>query len=500
MKSVQPMTTAQRPAPRSVARRGSVGAFLRRFARDELGATSFIVIAGLPVLLGMVGLGVEVGLLYAEQRKLQIAADAAAIAGGQEMLRRSVSGDAQIIAAAKTAAAGNGAVEGQDGVSVTVVPNLDPAGNAPPRVEVAIRQTRQSRLLALISPDDIEVGADSAAILQEEGVCLLALGGGSVSNGLTIAQPLQSTYCSVASNVDSNFGVTVDAAAWGTVQSVVSYGGYRKYSSQFTERYGFRDYAREVVDPHAGKVSFASTQLPAAVGGAVCLDEDFWPVDSEERAVINGPQVFFPARRCRKTVVTATGVLTLMPGTYYFDSAEFTRPAVSHGSLIVEAGGRVICPTCTDGAGVTLVFMSSNPAIAPGIIWVQSGGILDLRAPKAGSSTNEFQFYPDIPYYLSFVNPFPGMVIVQSDFSLHAGNPQLRSTGQNIKLTGLIYMPNNPIEISGISSPAGCLQVIARRVSVLYSTSATTKLDQNGCAKELGLPEILTYAQPRLVK
>lgn len=497
------MTTVQRMARGGGTRRGFVRAFLRRFAGDERGATSFMVIAGLPVLLGMVGLGVEVGLLYAEQRKLQIAADAAAIAGGQEMLRRSVSGDAQVIAAAKTAAAGNGVVEGQDGVSVTVVPNLDPAGNAPPRVEVAIRQTRQSRLLALISPEDIEVGADSAAILQEEGVCLLALGGGGVSNGLSIAQSLQSSYCSVASNVDSNFGVTVDAAAWGTVQSVVSYGGYRKHSSQFTERYGFRDYAREVVDPHAGKVSFASTQLPAATGGAAqCVDEDFWPINDDGQAVILEPTVLVPARRCRTTRVTAAGVLTLAPGTYYFDSADFT-PVVknkSAGSLIVEPGGQVICPTCTDGAGVTLVFMSSNPAIAPGIIWVQSGGILDLRAPKAGSSTSEFLMFADTNIFVSFVNPFPGMVIVQSDFSVHAGNPQLRSAGSNIKLTGLIYMPNNPIEISGISSPASCFQIIARRVSVLSSASATTKLEQSGCVKELGLSEILTYAQPRLVK
>ena len=53
--------------------------------RDDSGATALFVAVITVVLLGVAALVVDVGLLYAERRSMQTAADAAALAGVQEL-------------------------------------------------------------------------------------------------------------------------------------------------------------------------------------------------------------------------------------------------------------------------------------------------------------------------------------------------------------------------------------------------------------------------------
>ena len=52
---------------------------LRGFARDERG--SYIIVAGMvmPAVVGAIGLGTEIGLLYHKRKSMQAAADSAAV-------------------------------------------------------------------------------------------------------------------------------------------------------------------------------------------------------------------------------------------------------------------------------------------------------------------------------------------------------------------------------------------------------------------------------------
>lgn len=55
--------------------------FLSRFARDQRGVSAIIFAIVLPVLIGFVGIGVEMGQWFQRKRNLQAAADAGAMAG-----------------------------------------------------------------------------------------------------------------------------------------------------------------------------------------------------------------------------------------------------------------------------------------------------------------------------------------------------------------------------------------------------------------------------------
>src|SRR6516162_1212157 len=63
-----------------------------RFFRDRQGAVAVAVAVLLPVLIGLAGIGVEVGLWFAVQRQNQSAADAAAISAALEYAAQIQSG------------------------------------------------------------------------------------------------------------------------------------------------------------------------------------------------------------------------------------------------------------------------------------------------------------------------------------------------------------------------------------------------------------------------
>src|SRR6478752_5405869 len=83
--------------------------------RDESGQALILVALCLTCILGFVGFATDVGVLLHAKRNLQIAADAAAIAGANE-----INIDAtQVVAAAKAASAQNGFTNGVNGTTVS---------------------------------------------------------------------------------------------------------------------------------------------------------------------------------------------------------------------------------------------------------------------------------------------------------------------------------------------------------------------------------------------
>jgi Flp pilus assembly protein TadG len=96
----------------------------------------------LPMVIGMMGLTVDVGIWYAEKRGLQDTADAASLAGGSESANGS--SDATIIAAALADANRNDFDGTTDTIAVNIPPKSGPNITSLDSVEVII--TRQMPL------------------------------------------------------------------------------------------------------------------------------------------------------------------------------------------------------------------------------------------------------------------------------------------------------------------------------------------------------------------
>jgi hypothetical protein len=89
-----------------------------KWLRDESGQTLVTTALASAVLIGFMGLAIDVGVLFRAQRKVQTAADAAAIAGALEYYYH---GSTNAASVAKTAASNNGITDTNQ-VAVNIPP------------------------------------------------------------------------------------------------------------------------------------------------------------------------------------------------------------------------------------------------------------------------------------------------------------------------------------------------------------------------------------------
>src|SRR5262245_11660057 len=150
-------------------------AALRRFRHDESG--SYLIIGGIvmPVLVGVVGLGTEVGLWYARHHKMQSAADSAAVAAATDYY---VNHNVNALATqAQSVAASYGFVTGSKGVTLAVnhPPSSGSYATDQRAVEVIIHEPQRRLFSALYGSSDVTIAARSVALGTGGKGCVIAL-------------------------------------------------------------------------------------------------------------------------------------------------------------------------------------------------------------------------------------------------------------------------------------------------------------------------------------
>lgn len=134
--------------------------------KDESGqALAIIAVAlSIPCILGFVALATDVGVLLQAKRHMQIAADAAAVAGAKEIRVQGATA-ATIKAAAKAASAQNGYADGSNGVTVAASyppadgPHTGQAGYA----EAIVTQIQPTFFMKLFNITSMPVAARAVA-------------------------------------------------------------------------------------------------------------------------------------------------------------------------------------------------------------------------------------------------------------------------------------------------------------------------------------------------
>ena len=169
----------------------------RLFAKCNQEHGQVLVIGALlaTALLGLVGLIVDAGLLYAERRQAQNAADEAALAAAVE-IRYGGSDEDAIAAALENAAANNYDNNGSDNtVTVNVPATQGDYADDDRSIEVIITQTNvKTFFIHALSPSSAEVGG--------RGVALLSGAGEGVPDGEPFPIVVPRTACDATATVD----------------------------------------------------------------------------------------------------------------------------------------------------------------------------------------------------------------------------------------------------------------------------------------------------------
>ena len=149
---------------------------VKTLLRDESGQALIFVALSMTIILGVVGMATDVGTLLHDKRDLQIAADAAAIAGAVEENFNPAAASVQ--AAGAAAATQNGLTNGSNGAVVTINPPpvYGPHAGAAGYVEAIVTKTEPVFFMKLFGFPSMNVTARAVAFNGAASTnCLLAI-------------------------------------------------------------------------------------------------------------------------------------------------------------------------------------------------------------------------------------------------------------------------------------------------------------------------------------
>lgn len=395
------------PGERPLTRLGAL-------CRDDRGVIMVMVALLLPVILGFVGLGYEVGLWYQTKRSLQNSADAGALAGAYEVLAGGTL--AAIRLASKGEAERDGYFDTADGDVIFVT---NPYNSEDYQVEVELSNQVELLFSSFFMDSAVTINARAVAEVQvgDQEACVLALNGGirsslAASGGITVTM----SGCSLAANSDFDPSISASGGATITADCFYTPGGF--------DESGGGTLDTTVCDsPQAGITiddPYADMEEPTA---ASC-DADH----TNYRLSAGGVETIDPGTWCGGIDITGGSTLTMNPGLYILNEGHFS---FSGGSSITAVG-------------VSIVLMDSDGNNC-GDIDFTGGSNVNMSAMTSGD--------------------FEGFLFYRHSSCRSTGGDQIFSGGSTATVVGVMYFPSKGIRFSGGSTTSGsCLQVVADTV------------------------------------
>lgn len=395
------------------------------FASSEQGAAAIILAVALPVMIGGMALGAEVGYWFMGQRELQQAADLAAHAAGVK--KREGADESAMRAAALDVASASGFDGGTDTLTLLIPPDTGAYAGDAESVAVRLLRDQPRYFTRIYSSEPVDLNARAVAKVQGGATaCLLALST-SAPGAVTISGSTEVTFdgCDVASNSSASNSFMMSGG--GSVLStgcVNSVGGAETTAGlTMTDCATVNTNAPPAADPYADIVEPDPT-------GTSCQPDKFVK-DETLTPTENHPTGVQAMRFC--SGLDVKGSVTFDPGLYLIEGGSFT---INSNALV--AGSDV---TFYLADGVEMSFNGSAQ--------------FNFSAPASG--------------------PYSGLLVFGSRTATtaqHKMNGNASST-----LNGAIYTPASHLDFTGDFTDAsgGCVQVVTSTVT--FSGNSSLKVD-----------------------
>ncbi|MCH7942184.1 MAG: Tad domain-containing protein [Proteobacteria bacterium] len=442
-----------------------------RFCRETGGAMAILVALLMPMVIGMMGLTVDVGVWYAEKRSLQDTTDAASLAGGFEIANGADS--TSVIAAAEADAARNDYDPETDEIFVNNPPTSGPNAGNDGSVEVII--TRQMPLFfttaffKLIGATTRMFNATARSVVNtdfEDEFCILGLNPGNVVGVSVTGNGTATLDCGVAVNAQGNSALNVQGNATLTTTSITTIGSIGPGGGTINSTSPPRRQNNPIADPYGtlDTPDFAGTGFlnPPVIGvnnkGEDVfedIDEDcdrgtikkgYTATDDLDASDFGGTMVI-----CGDLTFEAGTTINLAPGIYIINQGDFK----------INANASVI------GDDVTIILTSSDNANDTGRFQVNGGASIELSAPTTDPAG---------------APGFSGVLFYQDRIAPNCTvNCNVFNGGSELDLEGALYFPSQDLSFSGGSSIGdGCTQLVASTVSIGGDAGLQTNCSDSG--------------------
>jgi hypothetical protein len=416
-------------------------------AKERRGAVLVLVAVSTFLLVSILALSIDAGSLQHQRRMAQTAADAGALAGAQEILRKR---PFAVITSALGEAQRNGFTNGVGGDVVTVTyPSTTAPFTGAGYVTVNVERTASNFFAKIFGMATSVIRTQATAGLVPDDLCIVALNP-TAANSLYMAQPqsvLRASNCDAAVNSSSPTGANVNGtlAPHALGVSGPSVGGLNNIT---TPNVGFN------VPPTPDPLAY----LGMPVVPATC--------DHVQRN--NGDNI--------------AGTVTLNPGTYC--GGIVLKPGahvtLSQGLYILRGGGLDI----TGGSGTSIRSSGSgvtffNTAPPPATEVANYHASYAWRVINIQSATVTVNLSADIRP-LSALTPFPG-VLFYTDRAAPPGLNVFRA-GSGSTMDGTMYFPTQSVDFQSGTNFTIKGGLVADKISVSQNVTITFTGSNGGLA------------------
>jgi Flp pilus assembly protein TadG len=477
---------------------------MKHFALSTSGAFAAMTALLFPVLLGVAGLGIELGFWYTVKRAMQGAADSAVYEAALTYI--APGGQAVYVAHAQAVAGQNGWQDGVGGVTVAV--NKPPqAGNHAGNnnaIEVLISRAQTPFMAWAVGyTQQATVAAHAVVLLTPKpgNDCVLALntGAGAITfngNGKNGSSKITASNCGVASDGSISFsGNSVQLTAKSVSVGTNSFNACPGSQCVITSSPAQVSTGTTIADPYASR----SFTTPPATPGAPKPCPVFNAPNTKIfcggtiDGSVNGGKLGFASDTQFVGALSVSGGTTTFGGDsagncsaspnvlYFIGGLNVSGQAtvkLCPGIIYIEGGTFSVQganPTVTGTGGVTIILTANPSAASPSYATadVAGNGTVTLTAPSGDTTIT-------LPDGSSAIEKTAGLVFFQDPKAPTSSTTGISFSGNGTTtLTGAIYSPTETVTIAGngISGNATtCTQVVSQFVVVSGNGSF-----QNGC-------------------
>ena len=425
-----------------------------RLADDRRGVIIIMFALMLPVMLGFLGLAIEVALWYSNRRDMQGAADAAAIAAAYEIAEsRTTNATARGTAEAEnngwSSSTGTIAINNSSADVNSTFPTSGAFTADSNAVEVLLTKNVTRLFSGYFFTDNtvtINGRAVATVVAGASTACVLALGSSNQQGALTVSGATNSVTMSGCTMATNSTNATAVKNQTGTMPAdrIYSAGGVQGTPTP-TACSGAKTNQPTVTDPFKE-------------AGTTPTDADFdnCAIDG---GTINTAVDLLISDGVYCSIKTTGGILSMGSGTYYIDKGDFSA----------TGGGTV------NASGVVIVFGDSTGSNNCGGLTISGSSNINITAPTSGN--------------------FVGIAFYRS--SSCDANDDFNFTGTTASaIEGAVYTPSGDVSMTGTGTISGsCLQVVGDKVT--FSGTGTLG---SACDAFPGLPTILAGGIGQLVE
>ena len=363
---------------------------LSRLWKSRAGGVLIYFAIAAPVLIGIAGASIDIGLWYANKRLVQTAADSAALAGALELRLTDEVAAAAIQADVETAVNLDAAINGYStGNGDTIV--VDTSNS--PQVAVTISRPTPGLLSQVVFTEQTNVAARAVAQANVNDSCIWSLS--PSGSGVTVSGTADVDLgCGVIANSSDDDGIDANGGGCLTATEIKVVGG--------TEGNCINPTAGTGIDP----VDDPLAALEGPPGPYTC--------DYTNMMITNSsPSPLQPGTYCGFLRINTAAPIVFDPGLYILDGAGFT----------IVGGANV--------TGIDVSFYLTENAKGSDDINFAGGATVVLSAPSDG--------------------PLPGILFYQ-DRNTSANITHNLTGGADMQLNGIIYFPTVDMKFTGGST------------------------------------------------